>query len=180
MELAVPRSRSACSKRQFCVDTNDARWRWMRRYGKCFCWKFHPDKWSALATLLDEAVSAATVSAVSKVLDQTVADWHRRLLTDTYRYLIFDGVSVRIRLVGKVQRRVALCAYGIGEDGQRELIDFFWFEKRQPRFGFSIGVPELLTRSGFSLARKNSCSTPQQLHLQSQEFFARAPPPWPT
>jgi transposase-like protein len=26
--------------------------------------------------------------------------------------------------VGKVQRRVALCAYGVGEDGQRELIDF--------------------------------------------------------
>ena len=73
---------------------------------------------------MDEAVSAATVSAVSKVLDQTVAGWHRRLLTDTYRYLIFDAVSVRIRLVGKVQRRVALCAYGIGEDGQRALIDF--------------------------------------------------------
>jgi putative transposase len=78
----------------------------------------------ALATLLDEAVSAATVSAVSKVLDQTVAAWHRRALNDTYRYLILDGVSVRIRLVGKVQRRVALCAYGISEDGQRELIDF--------------------------------------------------------
>jgi len=78
----------------------------------------------ALATLLDEAVSAATVSTVSKVLDQTVAAWHRRALKDTYRYLVFDGVSVRIRLVGKVQRRVALCAYGIAEDGQRELIDF--------------------------------------------------------
>jgi putative transposase len=78
----------------------------------------------ALASLLDEAVSAATVSAVSKVLDQTVAAWHRRALSDTYRYLILDGVSVRIRLVGKVQRRVALCAYGLGEEGQRELIDF--------------------------------------------------------
>lgn len=78
----------------------------------------------ALATLLDEAVSAATVSAVSKVLDQTVAAWHRRALADTYRYFILDGVSVRIRLVGKVQRRVALCAYGMSEGGQRELIDF--------------------------------------------------------
>jgi putative transposase len=38
--------------------------------------------------------------------------------------LIFDGVSVRIRLVGRVQRRVALCAYGMSEEGQRELIDF--------------------------------------------------------
>jgi putative transposase len=78
----------------------------------------------ALASLLEEAVSAATVSAVSKVLDETVAGWHRRALSDTYRYLILDGVSVRIRLVGKVQRRVALCAYGVSEEGQRELIDF--------------------------------------------------------
>jgi putative transposase len=38
--------------------------------------------------------------------------------------LVLDGVSVRIRLVGKVQRRVALCAYGLSEDGGRELIDF--------------------------------------------------------
>ena len=34
---------------------------------------------------------------------------HRRRLADDYRYLILDGVSVRIRLVGKVQRRRVLC-----------------------------------------------------------------------
>jgi putative transposase len=78
----------------------------------------------ALATLIEEAVSASTVSAVAKVLDAAVAHWHRRPLTDYYRYLILDGVSVRIRLVGKVQRRVALCAYGITQAGKRELIDF--------------------------------------------------------
>ena len=78
----------------------------------------------ALATLIEEAVSASTVSAVAKVLDKAVARWHRRPLADHYRYLILDGVSVRIRLVGKVQRRVALCAYGITDEGKRELIDF--------------------------------------------------------
>ncbi|MGH9650544.1 MAG: IS256 family transposase, partial [Terriglobales bacterium] len=78
----------------------------------------------ALAGLLDEAVSASTVSAVAKVLDPVVNHWHRRPLTDTYRYLLLDGVSVRIRLVGAVQRRVALCAYGITASGRRELIDF--------------------------------------------------------
>jgi putative transposase len=78
----------------------------------------------ALATLLDEAVSAATVSNVCRILDEQVSQWHRRALSDTYEYLLFDGVSVRIRLVGKVQRRVALCAYGISQDGRRELIDF--------------------------------------------------------
>src|SRR5206468_11306451 len=40
--------------------------------------------------------------------------------------------------------------------------------------------PELVTRGGFSLARKCSHSTSQQPHLHSQEFFVRAPPPWPT
>ena len=78
----------------------------------------------ALATLVEEAVSASTVSAVAKVLDEAVSRWHRRPLADHYRYLILDGVSVRIRLVGKVQRRVALCAYGLTADGKRQLIDF--------------------------------------------------------
>ena len=78
----------------------------------------------ALATLVGEAVSASTVSAVAKVLDATVGRWHRRPLTDHYRYLILDAVSVRIRLVGTVQRRMALCAYGLTREGKRELIDF--------------------------------------------------------
>ena len=78
----------------------------------------------ALATLVEEAVSAATVSAVAKALDASVAAFHRRRLCDHYRYLLLDGVSVRIRLVGKVQRRVVLCVYGVTLKGQRELIDF--------------------------------------------------------
>ncbi len=78
----------------------------------------------ALATLVEEAVSAATVSAVAKALDASVLGFHRRQLSDQYRYLVLDGVSVRIRLVGKVQRRMVLCAYGITRQGRRELIDF--------------------------------------------------------
>jgi putative transposase len=78
----------------------------------------------ALAALLDEAVSAATVSAVCKVLDASVERYHRRALPDHYEYLLLDGVSVRIRLVGAVQRRMVLCAYGITAGGKRELIDF--------------------------------------------------------
>jgi len=78
----------------------------------------------ALATLVEDAVSAATVSAVAKVLNDSVHAFHRRKLSDHYRYLLLDGVSVRIRLVGKVQRRMVLCAYGVTVKGQRELIDF--------------------------------------------------------
>jgi transposase-like protein len=78
----------------------------------------------ALAALLDEAVSAATVSSVCKVLDEAVERYHRRPLADHYEYLLLDGVSVRLRLVGAVQRRMVLCAYGITAGGKRELIDF--------------------------------------------------------
>ena len=77
-----------------------------------------------MATLVEDAVSAATVSAVSKALDASVKSFHRRRLSDHYRYLILDGVSVRIRLVGKVQRRLVLCAYGVTTQGRRELVDF--------------------------------------------------------
>src|ERR1051325_9336924 len=79
---------------------------------------------AALAGLLGEKVSAGTVSEVSKVLDKQVAQWHHRELKDQYEYLILDAVSVRIRLVGKVQRRMVLCAFGITAQGKRELIDF--------------------------------------------------------
>jgi putative transposase len=78
----------------------------------------------ALATLVEEAVSASTVSAVAKALDASVLKMHRRRLADHYRYLIFDGVSVRLRLNGAVQKRMVLCAYGVTLKGQRELIDF--------------------------------------------------------
>lgn len=79
---------------------------------------------AALAPLLGQSVSATTVSEVSKVLDDAVRQWHHRPLRDHYQYLLLDGVSVRIRLGGKVQRRMALCAYGVTLEGRRELIDF--------------------------------------------------------
>jgi putative transposase len=78
----------------------------------------------ALATLVGETVSAATVSTVAKALDASVFVFHRRRLADEYRYLILDGVSVRLRLNGAVQKRMVLCAYGVDIKGQRELIDF--------------------------------------------------------
>jgi len=79
---------------------------------------------TALAGLLGDRVSAGTVSQVSKILDEQVRQWHFRSLRDHYEYLLFDGVSVRIRLAGQVKRRMVLCAYGITHKGQRELIDF--------------------------------------------------------
>lgn len=79
---------------------------------------------AALSGLLGDQVSAGTVSEVSKQLDEQVRQWHHRELPDTYEYLLLDGVSVRIRLADRVQRRMALCAFGITAKGQREMLGF--------------------------------------------------------
>lgn len=96
----------------------------------------------ALATLVGEAVSAATVSTIAKALDVSVLRFHRRRLDDQYRYLILDGVSVRLRLSGAVQRRMVLCAYGVDVEGRRELIDFqiVKAEGESPWYGFLWGL----------------------------------------
>ena len=96
----------------------------------------------ALATLVEEAVSASTVSAVAKVLDKSVHTFHRRRFADHYRYLLLDAVSVRLRLVGAVQRRMVLCAYGITVAGQRELLDFqiAKVESQATWYGFLWGL----------------------------------------
>lgn len=125
MELEVPRTRSGCFHTQVLP-------RYQRRESvinealkEVFLLGVSTRQTGrALATLVEEPVSAATVSAVAKALDESVHQFHRRPLTDHYRYLLLDGVSVRIRLVGKVQRRMVLCVYGITLKGQRELIDF--------------------------------------------------------
>jgi putative transposase len=125
MELKVPRSRSGAFRPQVLP-------RYQRREAvvdealrKVFlCGVSTRQAGQALAGLLDEAVSAATISTVAKALNESVAQWHRRKLTDSYQHLILDGVSVRLRLVGKVERRMALCAYGITKQGKGELIAF--------------------------------------------------------
>jgi transposase-like protein len=71
-----------------------------------------------------DALSASTVSQISKVLDGAVTQFHRRSLPNTYRYLILDGVYLKAKSPVSVKRRCILVAYGIRQDGVRELIDF--------------------------------------------------------
>lgn len=78
-----------------------------------------------LAPLAGEnAVSSTTVSKITKLLDSHVQKFHSRPLKDHYRYLIFDGVYLRMKSPIKSRRRCVLVAYGIRLDGQRELIGF--------------------------------------------------------
>jgi len=125
MELQVPRTRSGCFHSQVVPRYQQRERAVNEALKRVFLLGVSTRQTgAALATLVEEAVSAPTVSAVAKALDASVLRWHRRPLADVYRYLILDGVSVRIRLVGAVQRRMVLCAYGIWPEGRRELIDF--------------------------------------------------------
>src|SRR3972149_6488248 len=45
-------------------------------------------------------------------------------LTDDVRYLLLDGVSMRVKGAAGVKRRLVLCAYGITVSGQRRLLAF--------------------------------------------------------
>ena len=77
-----------------------------------------------LEAVLRERVSAQTVSRVARSLDREVERFHRKPLTDDIRYLLLDGVSMRIRGATQVKRRLVLCAYGITVTGERRLLDF--------------------------------------------------------
>ena len=77
-----------------------------------------------VATLTGEAVSAQTVSKLTRVLDRAVAAFHQRSLGDDWAYLVLDGVWLKVRRAFGPQRVLLLVAYGIRRDGQRELLAF--------------------------------------------------------
>lgn len=77
-----------------------------------------------VALLTEETVSAQTVSRLTRDLDQAVAQFHQAPLTDDWRYLVLDGVSLRVRRPGGRKRVPLLVAYGIRADGTRQLLAF--------------------------------------------------------
>jgi len=77
-----------------------------------------------LKPLIGSNPSAQTVSQVTKSLDSEARKFHQRKIKDCYKYLILDGLTVKVKTATGVRKRLILCAYGIREDGRKELIDF--------------------------------------------------------
>ena len=77
-----------------------------------------------VAVLTGEAVSAQTVSRLTRVLDQAVRAFHERPLGDGWSYLVLDGVWLKVRRAFGPQRVLLLVAYGIRGDGTRQLLAF--------------------------------------------------------
>lgn len=74
-----------------------------------------------LEDLLGTKPSAGTVANINKTLSQEVRQFHRRPLTDCYRFLVLDGIWVKVN-GAKVVKKVILVAYGIRQDGVREVV----------------------------------------------------------
>ena len=79
---------------------------------------------AVLEALCGHSLSATSVSRLTRSLEEQARRFHIRELQDRYRYLLLDGVYLRVRQADGVKRRVVLCAYGIAANGERELIDF--------------------------------------------------------
>lgn len=76
------------------------------------------------ALLLEEAVSASTVSRVTQALDAEVRGFQTRALQDRYCYLLLDGITLKVKTPTGCRTRLVLCAYGLTPQGQRELLSF--------------------------------------------------------
>jgi putative transposase len=77
-----------------------------------------------LAHVLEDTVSASTVSSITRTLDYAVLAWHTRLLPEAYRYLVLDALTLRVKTPDGTARRLILVAYGLTRHGQRALIDY--------------------------------------------------------
>ena len=77
-----------------------------------------------MAIVTGEAVSAQTVSTLTKSLDRLVKRFHESPLRDEWAYVFLDGVSLRVRRPGGRKRVQLLVAYGVRRDGQRRLLAF--------------------------------------------------------
>lgn len=85
-----------------------------------------------LDRIIDLPVSAGQVSRLAKQLDSHVQAFHRRPLTDDWRYVILDAIHLKARGTPRLiatglrqsRRRVVLVAYGISTAGIKQIIDF--------------------------------------------------------
>jgi putative transposase len=77
-----------------------------------------------VATLTGEVVSAQTVSNLTRDLDAAVKQFHAARLNDEWAYLFLDGVSLKVRRPAGRQCVQMLVAYGVRQDGTRQLLSF--------------------------------------------------------
>jgi len=77
-----------------------------------------------LERVLGHKVSAGTVSAICKGLDDLVRRYWSSQLTDEWEYLLLDGVVVKNRSAVGAEKRCVLVAMGISKTGKKQILSF--------------------------------------------------------
>lgn len=77
-----------------------------------------------LQPILGQPISPEAVSRVARSLDAEVRRYQSRRLADTYRYVLLDGITLKVKGASGVKKRMVLSAYGITWEGKREMISF--------------------------------------------------------
>jgi putative transposase len=76
---------------------------------------------AVLQELCGLEISSTEVSRAAKLLDEELLKWKRRLL-GKYNYIFLDARYEKVREAGCVIDCVLLIAYGVNEDGRREIL----------------------------------------------------------
>ena len=77
-----------------------------------------------LEPILGDSISASTVSSITSALDKEVAAFLSRKIEDRFAYLLLDGITLKMKTAQGVKKKLVLTAYGITEQGEREIISF--------------------------------------------------------
>ncbi len=77
-----------------------------------------------LEPILKKEISASTVSRITSALDREVAAFLSRKISDSFVYLLLDGITLKVKTAEGVRKKLVLTAYGIDNDGKRQIISF--------------------------------------------------------
>ena len=88
--------------------------------------------------------SAATVSSLTKKMDESLKKFANRPLTEAYPYIILDARYEKVRIDGIVQNQAVLIALGISWDGRREVLGVELAQKESKSIwkDFLVGLKE--------------------------------------
>src|SRR5215813_7710355 len=85
-----------------------------------------------VAIVTGEAVSAQTVSKLTRDLDEAVRQFHEAPLSDDWAYLFLDGVNLKVRRESGRKCVQMLVAYGVRRDGGGRFLPF-WASRARAR-----------------------------------------------
>lgn len=124
-KLRVPRTRSGRFRTQL-IEKFERRQRKLSELIRSLflCGVSQRDVSEVLRPFLGIEPSASTVSRIARSLDEEVKRFKKRPLEDDFKYLLLDGIALKVKISPRAVGRCALVGLGIREDGSKELLGF--------------------------------------------------------